>query len=297
MVFRKNRKGIALLMSMIVLAVLSAWAVAVHSFSGTTVQLANNQRKVDSALAAAESGIDCGRYLIIKSIDPCLPSTSTNTVTTAQANTVWTMLCSKVPSFAGQTVPAATRFTDTISGRSGDQLLIPAISYGATGTTFAIRFYRYDDTPLTIKLESTGMSGAVAKKVTINMSITKESKVLNYAIAGRGRMWITGNSTIRGPIFSSWNRTDISPFNMTSDSRVESIVDSSGHVTLGTINTILTKQQIQNAGAYQLETLDADGNPMFDQSGNRIYSSEDQIQGYHEGINYGQPDNCRICQG
>jgi hypothetical protein len=64
---------------------------------------------------------------------------------------------------------------------------------------------------------------------------------------------------------------------MTSDSRVE-----------GTINTVLTLDQIQ-AQDYQLETLDEYGNPMFDEEGNRIYSSDDEIQAYHEGINYGQP--------
>ncbi|MCX5637981.1 MAG: hypothetical protein NTX52_09870, partial [Planctomycetota bacterium] len=80
-----------------------------------------------------------------------------------------------------------------------------------------------------------------------------------------------------GDIFSTWNRPEISPINMTSDSTV-----------LGTINTVLTLQQIQNNG-YQLETLDENGNPIFDEDGNRVYSPQDQIQGYHQGINYGQP--------
>ncbi len=88
---------------------------------------------------------------------------------------------------------------------------------------------------------------------------------MNYAIASRGRMWLTGESTIYGDIFSDWDRTDISPFNMTSDSRVE-----------GTINTVLTLEEIQNRGTFQLETLDEDGNPIFDEEGNRIYSEQDQ---------------------
>jgi hypothetical protein len=66
---------------------------------------------------------------------------------------------------------------------------------------------------------------------------------------------------------------------MTSDSTV-----------LGTINTVLTLDQIENE-SYQMETLDEDGNPMFDEYGNRIYSSGDEVQAYHEGINYGQTDN------
>ena len=97
-------------------------------------------------------------------------------------------------------------------------------------------------------------------------------------------MWLTGESTIHGDIFSSWDRPEISPFNMTSDSSV-----------LGTINTVLTLDQIQ-AQSYQMETLDANDNPI-DINGDplgtnyddRYYSPNDEIQGYHEGINYEQP--------
>ena len=110
-------------------------------------------------------------------------------------------------------------------------------------------------------------------------------------------MWITGDSTIHGDIFSAWNLSksqlatlstnpgalatmtapNISPFNMTSDSQV-----------LGTINTCWSKDQIKNK-TWQLETLDAQGNPMYDEDGNKIISSEDEIQGQCDGINYGVP--------
>jgi hypothetical protein len=92
-------------------------------------------------------------------------------------------------------------------------------------------------------------------------------------------MWITGDSTIHGSIFSSWKYQHLSPFNMTSDSTVE-----------GTINTIMTKQEIAKE-PYQLETLDASGNPIYDAYGNKVISPQDQIQGCCEGINYGQQDS------
>jgi len=38
-----------------------------------------------------------------------------------------------------------------------------------------------------------------------------------------------------------------------------------------------------------LETLDANDQPIFDADGDRVYSSEDQVKAYHEGINYGVP--------
>lgn len=72
---------------------------------------------------------------------------------------------------------------------------------------------------------------------------------------------------------------------MTSDSNVQ-----------GTVNTVLTLQQIQ-AQNYQLETLDGDDQPI-DVNGDllsnnfhdRYYSANDEVQAYHEGINYGQPN-------
>lgn len=141
--------------------------------------------------------------------------------------------------------------------------------------------YHYDGNKIT--LESMGIiptsDGSITKKTTVDMNIKRNGDVLKYAIAGKGRMWITGDSTIHGSIFSSWKYQHLSPFNLTSDSRVE-----------GTINTIMTKQEIANE-PYQLETLDADGNPVYDASGNKVISPQDQIQGYCEGINYGQQDS------
>ncbi|MHC4149692.1 MAG: PilX N-terminal domain-containing pilus assembly protein, partial [Planctomycetota bacterium] len=66
MIYRKSHKGAALLISMIVLAILSAWAVAINSMSGLNVQLAENQRKADSTRACAESGLDVIRYWIAR---------------------------------------------------------------------------------------------------------------------------------------------------------------------------------------------------------------------------------------
>ena len=62
MAYRRCQKGAALLISMIVLAVLSAWAVSIYSMSGAAVQLAENQRKANRARANAESGLDILRF-------------------------------------------------------------------------------------------------------------------------------------------------------------------------------------------------------------------------------------------
>ncbi|MCX5635028.1 MAG: hypothetical protein NTW55_04190, partial [Planctomycetota bacterium] len=171
----------------------------------------------------------------------------------------------------------------------GNQLIIPAINYSTTtvDSNFTIRFYRYDNDPNIIKLESTGTDNGIHRKIIVDLNIQKSADVLKYAIASKTRVWITGDSTIHGNIYSAWKYQDISPFNITSDSTVE-----------GTINTILTninpttglKGPDLYAGTtkmpYDLETLDASGNPMYDSQGNKIVSSTDEIQGQSEGVNY-----------
>ena len=267
----KNR-GTILIVSMIFIAIFSALAVSMAAMSGTSIQLASNLHKINSALSAAQSGMECGKYIIANTT---LPSTSHNTVTTAEADAAWNSLCTQVqnqPWVAGQAQQTATQITT------------PGTNFGAADALFQVRLTRSGTHE--IMLEGIGNDGQVSREVSISMTITKDREVLNYAVASRGRMWLTGQSTIHGDVFSDWNRPEISPFNMTSDSAV-----------LGTINTVLTRNEIESHG-YQMETLDSDGNPI-DANGlplgnnyvDRYYGPSDEIQAYHEGINYGQPND------
>jgi len=268
--FYLKRKGAALIISMIFVLVFSALAVSMASLSGVNLQIADNQRKVNSALSAAESALECGKYIVANTP---LPSTAINVVTATQANQVWSTLCDQVqaqPWVAGQ------------AQQTENEIITPAVNFGAASASFQVRFYR-DDT-YTIQLEGIGTDGQVERQVGIDTTITKDNEVLNYAIASRGRMWLTGDTTIHGDIFSSWDRPEISPYNMTSDSAV-----------LGTINTVLTLDQIEGQ-SYQLETLnedgcpiDANGDPLSTNYEERYYGPYDEVQAYHEGINYGQP--------
>jgi hypothetical protein len=213
-----------------------------------------------------------------------LGDTGLNYITLAQANQVWGDLESHLQATAldGQTVPSATRFTD--GAGSGDEIITPSIDFGGNNGNLELRFYRYDSDPYIIKVQSRGTDGQATRNITLDLEITKDREVLQYAIASRGRMWLTGDTTIHGNLYSSWDVASISPFNMTSDSKV-----------MGTINTVLTQAQI-DAEPYQMETLDGNGNPI-DANGNplgtnyedRYYNPGDEVQAYHEGIHYGIP--------
>ncbi len=280
---RGGRRGAVVVVAMIFIAVFAALALALATVSGSNLQVASNQRRVSAALHAAQSGLECAKYLV-RTVT--LPLTNVNYITDAQANQVWVNLCAFTQSCAldGKTANPARRFTD--GGGSGDELVTPALRTGTEDARFTIRLYRYDSDPRTIKAQATGTDGVAIRSVGMDMAVLKDREVLNYAIAGRGRMWLTGDTTIHGGIFSSWSRRGISPFNTTSDTKV-----------LGRINTVRTLASIQG-DTFDLETVDADGKPI-DASGaplarnyeDRYHGPRDEIQGYHEGIQYGQPSS------
>lgn len=278
-----RHKGATLLLSMIFVVVFSALAMSLATLSGANVQVASNQHKVNASLYAAQSGLECAKYLV-ETVP--LPATSTNYVTDAQADQAWDNLCLHVQGLAldGQAIPSPAQFTDT--GGTGDELIAPAMNFGSPDVAFSLRFYRYQGDPRKITIESIGANGGLTRRISMQTNVTKDRRVLNYAIASRGRMWLTGETTIHGDLFSAWDRASISPYNMTSDAAV-----------LGTINTVLALDQI-DPQSYDLETLDADDNPI-DVNGDplgtnyqdRYYGPDDEVQAYHEGINYGQPYN------
>jgi hypothetical protein len=326
---------------MIFILVFCALAVSMASLSGVNLQIADNQRKANSALSAAQSGLDVGKYLV-NGYSKTSTIKTAGDVTQIDRNNTWNAFRTYI-SNPSNTV-AGKPWTDT-----GPDLVSSYINFGSNNDKFQVK-YHYDGNNIT--LESTGIiptsDGSITKKATVGTNIERNGDVLNYAIASRGRMWLTGDSTIHGDIFSAWNlstnqlaqltqlqtqiqqqmnnetlnsttfaslvsslgltssqRTtilnellngtlspssaasrciscmssvpSISPFNLTSDSEV-----------LGTINTCWSKEQIKNK-SWQLETLDANGNPMYDQNGNKIISPEDEIQGQCDGINYGVP--------
>jgi Tfp pilus assembly protein PilX len=293
---RVSRRGIALIVCMFFVAILTAFAVGMIGMADSNVQLADNQHNANQAFAAAQSGLECGKYLVTRAnTNAGYQSTSDNIVTLTQADDTWTKFCvyahNNPP--AGKTVSATpTNFTD--SHGSGKQLVIPGINIGTSANAsndpaFVLRLYRYNSDANTIKIESTGTHDGAQKRITVSMKIQKSADLLKYAIASKTRVWITGNSTIHGNMYSSWKYQNLSPFNMTSDSKV-----------LGSINTILTniRPGTQNPGPdlfagtsttampYDLETLDSSGNPRYDSHGNKIYSSSDEIQGQYDCINY-----------
>ncbi|MBN2377929.1 MAG: pilus assembly PilX N-terminal domain-containing protein [Sedimentisphaerales bacterium] len=276
------RRGGTSILAVFFVTLFAVLAISFTAMSNINLQMSKNHHEMNAAQAAAESGLQYANYLVGTYETPSEAYSMVNTVSQSEAEETFGYFVAHAQNLIGDSV-----ILDG-NGISWDnsalELRIPATGDIAYKTDSIGRFallFRFEagvgDNPHRLIVESVGVADGITRGAGLAYPIGKDTEVLEYAIASRGRMWLTGDTNIQGDIFSSWDRADISPFNITSDSRVE-----------GTINTVLTLEQIQNED-YQMETLDEDDNPMFDGDGNRIYSPEDEVQGYHEGINYDQP--------
>lgn len=305
-----RHKGATLLLSMIFVLVFSALAMSLATLSGANIQVASNQRKANTALYAAQSGLECAKYLV-KTVS--LAQTNINYVTNEQANQAWIDLCQHIQNQAldGKTV-----------AYDANELTIQGMTFGGSNATFDIRLHRDPGNPHVIMLKSTGTHDAATRTVGMAMDITKDREVLSYAVASRGRIWLDVGSVVYGPLFSTWNRPEVSP----------GIETSPGTAVYGTVGTVIPLASLQ-ANGFQMETLasndspifyfgvsafDAEGNPISDTYGpvndngylldfdlnpvydaagnpipkhydNRYYSSSDYVGGYHEDIHYNVP--------
>ncbi len=261
-----KHRGIAILAAMIFIVIFTAFSVGILSMASANLQLSGNHQKSNMALNAALSGLEYAKWIAANT--PTDSPTHINTVTDKQADKVWTNLCAQVKS-AREDGDGKTK---THEGDDGQRQWVATdwVKY-LDGSSFRICFVRYNDNPNTAVRENLtiyiyvegkceGKCEEFKRTVAMQLRITKDAQVLNYAIAGRGRMWLAGNTTIHGDIYSSWNKANISPFNMTDDSVVE-----------GSLNTVLPWQSMLNK-TYQMQTF------LYDTNGRLMLSDGKTLQ-------------------
>jgi len=262
----------------------SVLAISFTAVSNMNVQVSHNHSLMVAAQAAADSGLAYASSLF-SGWSPM--QTPRNSVSSAEAAQTYESFCLHVRDYHGLSIFANPECTiPWTSGNNNLYLLSRDLETDSSARfTLGMQFLIGDlDNPHRLIITSTGTNGNISRRVSIIYLIQKSAEVLEYAIASRGRMWLTGDSTIEGDVFSSWDRSDISPFNMTGDSRIN-----------GTFNTVLSLNDIETAGVFQMETLvdgqpvDIYGNPLGDNYEERYYSASDELQGYHEGVNYDAP--------
>ncbi len=191
MIIQRIRKGSALLLSIIILAVLSSWAVFICSVSGTNLQIAENQRKGDSARASAESGLEITRYWLSKVMMPSstVPSVYLATVVADLQRQFTAKGISNISIDSDGTIQAVT--LDSAAGRSFSGKL-------------SIKLSIDPNKPTVLQLYVTGSSGEVARKIGVSYGIESyEFPIFDFGLATKGALHFPGNPTVRGAT-SSW---------------------------------------------------------------------------------------------
>ena len=141
---------------MIFVVVFSALAVALAGVSGTNVQVAANHHRVNMALHAAQSGLECAKYIVSTA---SFGETNLNYVTVAQADQVCANLCQHAQNLKldGQTRPA--RYVDN-----------PLVKVGQFAPDFELP-------RLTFRTDTTGKPiGVINEKDTIRLSAFRGKK-------------------------------------------------------------------------------------------------------------------------
>jgi hypothetical protein len=204
----------------------------------------------NSSLPAALAGIEYAQDLAATTQTF---GTGSNFISDEEADLVWSNLCANLQAQrpGGQEVPDAVRFTDAYG--SGDHMITPPVPCGAGDVSFTLRFYRYDINTRMIRIDSAGFNGPAGRTLTAKMKIKKWGSISNYAVAGRGRIGLAGNTTVHGDIYSAWDIENISPFHMTEDPNVE-----------GSFHTVLAWQDLLDESTrMQTFVYDTFGNLML----------------------------------
>jgi hypothetical protein len=180
MFYRKLQKGAVLLISMIFLAILSVWAVSIHSMTSTNVQVAENQRKADTSRGCAESGLDVIRYWLSQVTMPGTTSASAK--------------FGNLGSFMENDLTA-----NIAANYNGSNLITvsPVTLDSTIAKSFAAEILPLG--PNTIQVDATGAYGPISRTVRVNYDFgPRVSPLFDYGVATKGPLELSGNIEMGG---------------------------------------------------------------------------------------------------
>ncbi len=177
-----KHQGAVLLISMIFVVIFSALAVSIAVLSGTNVQLASNQHKVDHALAGAESGLEVTRFWLnrVEMPSSTQPSNYLSTIMDIWQNDLATNSISNI----------------TVNP---DGSIQPVTLDSATGRTFNGQSLIDPSDPNTLQVYTTGDSGQITRTVKVCYDIEPyEYPIFDFGLAIKGPLNFNGNPTLNG---------------------------------------------------------------------------------------------------
>ncbi|MBA7643965.1 hypothetical protein ES703_51700 [subsurface metagenome] len=177
-----KHQGTVLLISLIFVLIFSALAVSIAVLSGTNVQLASNQHKVDRALASAESGLEVTRFWLNRVTMPSStqPSDYLSTIIDTLQNDL-----------------AANGISNITLNDDGS--IQPVTLDSATGRTFNGQSLIDPNDPNTLQVYTTGDSGQITRTIKVCYDIEPyEYPIFDFGLAIKGPLNFNGNPTLNG---------------------------------------------------------------------------------------------------
>lgn len=185
---RRIRRGAALLLAMIILATLSAWAVSICSSSGVNVQLAENQRKADGARASAESGLEIMRFWLGRFSAPGK----------TDHGDVFEMLANSANSHSLQADLTGNGISNITTDYTGSTITVPSVTLDSLkGQSFSVQIIQVGAEML--QVDVTGTYGSLTKTLRANYQFgTRPHTVFDYGVATKGPLSLAGNIELEG---------------------------------------------------------------------------------------------------
>lgn len=178
-----KRRGSALVLSMMFIAIFSSLAVAMATLSGTSVQVAENHRKVGTTRACADSGLEVVRYWMSQ------VAISGTTEAEARFSAIATSLQQALTN-AGITNFSTVTTTSTIS--------ISDVSLdSARDQSFSAILTKIDND--NIQLDVTGHHGPIEKTIrSMYCFAERADTVFDFGVASKGPVSLSGNVELEG---------------------------------------------------------------------------------------------------
>jgi Tfp pilus assembly protein PilX len=178
-----HRRGSALIASMVFVLVFSALAMSMATLSGSSLQVAENQRKADCARACAESGLEIVRFWLSRvSISGTTPP-----------NQRFPQLATSL-----QNDLTANGISNITTSYDASCITIPTVTLNSDeGKSFSAQVHKLDNNIL--RIEVTGSYGSISRTLRVEYYFGERAHtVFDYGVATRGPLSLAGNIELDG---------------------------------------------------------------------------------------------------
>lgn len=209
---REGAKGVAYILTLILLAVFTTLAVAFAATTHTNLCKSDSSRQAVRARLAAESGL-AFVMRALRGVQSQGHWTGQPDVTDMVV-LVHSHLAGKLDG-TGNLGGASVLLDD--SGTGDPFVAVPPVALpGGKTFTCTVRKATITDpdtgAPVeALELAATGFAGIARRKVAVYYRIDEDTSVLSYAVASRPRMIVRGDVNIQGDLCSTWARTNVAP--------------------------------------------------------------------------------------